>query len=158
MLRTPFSCLVILPAILAHPLDLNPRQDDTSAAPEPWDAGKVTEFTIHESCNATQTRQLQSAFEETFELAQHAMDHTLRWANNSAIYRKYFGDGQPYEVIGAFATITKGDKAGLVFRCDDPDGVCEATSMFLHHHHHHHHHLQPRTQSVLPDIADLTRI
>ena len=87
----------------------------------------MNEFTLHESCNHTETNQLKFAFEETDILAAHARDHVLRFGNESAVYQKYFGAYPPFEVIGAFSMIIDGDKRGLIFRCDDPDGNCQST-------------------------------
>ncbi|KPI39708.1 Major allergen Asp f 2 [Cyphellophora attinorum] len=91
----------------------------------PWNAGAVTEYTIHESCNATQASQIADGLREAVELAEHAKAHILRWGNESEIYRKYFGNDPPYTAIGSFDIIGNGDKAGVIFRCDNPDGNCE---------------------------------
>ena len=110
----------------ATPTILQKREDHLHSSSTSWSDGAITEFEFHESCNQTQINQLKFAFEETEKLAAHARDHVLRWGNESAIYRKYFGNNPPFEVIGAFSMIVDGDKAGLPFRCDDPDGNCEA--------------------------------
>ncbi|KAJ5550810.1 hypothetical protein N7535_001250 [Penicillium sp. DV-2018c] len=90
----------------------------------PWNAGAVNQFPIHSSCNATQRRQIELGLNETITLAEHAKDHILRWRNESAIYRKYFGDRPSMEAIGAFDIIVNGDKKDILFRCDNPDGNC----------------------------------
>ncbi|KAJ9311463.1 hypothetical protein DTO271D3_8263 [Paecilomyces variotii] len=90
-----------------------------------WNEGAVTKYPIHLSCNATQRRQLEIALEETIDLASHARDHILRWGNQSEIYRKYFGNRPSLEAIGAYEVIISGDKGGVLFRCDNPDGNCD---------------------------------
>lgn len=100
----------------------------TVAAPAPsstaWNAGAVSDYPIHSSCNATERAQLTRALGETVKLAQHAKEHILRWGNSSEIYQKYFGNASTGEPIGWFEKVVNGDKAGIVFRCDNPDGNC----------------------------------
>jgi hypothetical protein len=91
----------------------------------PWNAGGVTQFPIHSSCNATQRRQIELGLAEAVDLAAHARDHILRWRNESEIYRKYFGNGPSVEAIGAFEVVVNGDKNDVLFRCDNPDGNCD---------------------------------
>ena len=96
-----------------------------------WDAGAISNYPIHPSCNATERTQLTRALGEAVKLAQHAKDHILRWGNSSDIYQKYFGNATTGEPIGWFEKVVNGDKAGIVFRCDDPDGNCAQAGKFL---------------------------
>ena len=52
----------------------------------------MTQYEIHQSCNATETAILRQAITETEILAAHAKDHILRHGNSSSYYRKYFGN------------------------------------------------------------------
>lgn len=117
--------LALVAVASAAPAPLAVRQEapftTTSTA---WDAGAVTQFPIHSSCNASQTHQLATALNETVLLVQHAKEHILRWGNESEVYQKYFGDRPPYDAIGAYEIIVSGDKSGVLFRCDNPDGNC----------------------------------
>lgn len=97
---------------------------------EAWDAGAVTEYIIHESCNATQASQIADGLREAVELAEHAKNHILRWGNSSELYQKYFGNQAPYTAIGALDILVNGDKAGVIFRCDNPDGNCDQDGEF----------------------------
>lgn len=101
----------------------------TLAAPTPtstaWDVGAVHDYPIHSSCNSTEQAQLKRALGEAITLAQHAKDHILRWGNSSEIYQKYFGNASTGEPIGWFDKVVNGDKAGVLFRCDNPDGNCD---------------------------------
>jgi hypothetical protein len=90
-----------------------------------WNAGAVDDFTIHRSCNASQTAYLKSGLEEAMILTRQARDHILRWGNESAIYRRYFGRAPTGEPLGWFTKIASGDKAGILFRCDNVDGNCK---------------------------------
>lgn len=102
----------------------NQTQPFSQTGLAPWNAGAVNQYPIHSSCNATQHRQIELGLTETIALAQHAKDHILRWKNESAIYRKYFGDRPSMEAVGAFDVVVNGDKKDILFRCDNPDGNC----------------------------------
>jgi hypothetical protein len=102
----------------------NQTQPFSQTGLAPWNAGAVSQYPIHSSCNATQHRQIELGLMETIALAQHAKDHILRWRNESAIYRKYFGDSPSMEAVGAFDIVVNGDKKDILFRCDNPDGNC----------------------------------
>ena len=79
--------------------------DDADAAEHgAWNEGAVTEYPIHPSCNVTETNQLRAALHEMEKLVEHAKEHVLRWSNNSAIYRKYFGDARFSAVMILMAT------------------------------------------------------
>lgn len=128
---------VLLPALAlsaaANPITLTKRQEPFELVEKhPWNAGAVNEFRIHSSCNASEAFQLRQGLNEAVELAQHAKDHVNRWAHESSIYTKYFGTSAPTtDVLGAFDIVVNGNKARSIFRCDDPDGVCAATSKLI---------------------------
>ncbi len=100
----------------------------TSCPPKPtghdWARGAVTEFPLHESCNSTERAILQRAFGDGVKLALHAKEHILRYGNSSGFYQRYFGKAATAEPIGWYERIAHGDRAGLIFRCDDPDRNC----------------------------------
>jgi hypothetical protein len=100
------------------------QQNTTLQDATAWDAGAVTSFPIHSSCNATQRAQIAAGLNETILLAEHAKEHVLRWGNTSELYQKYFGELAPFEVIGSLDIIVRGDKGAVLFRCDNPDGNC----------------------------------
>ena len=89
-----------------------------------WSRGDVSQYEIHQSCNATETAILRQALTETEILAAHAKDHILRFGNGSSYYRKYFGDAPTAEPAGWYDRLVNGDKAGVLFRCDDIDHNC----------------------------------
>lgn len=97
-----------------------------------WDEGAVSSYSIHSSCNSTQRAQIAAGLNETILLAEHAKEHVLRWGNSSELYQKYFGKLPPYEVIGSLDMIVNGDKGGVLFRCDNPDGNCEQEGTHMH--------------------------
>jgi hypothetical protein len=98
--------------------------DPAAATGSTWDAGAVHQYPVHASCNATQHQYIRNGLDETITLSRQARDHILRWGNSSAIYQKYFGNAPTGEPIGWFTKIVEGDKAGVLFRCDDPDQNC----------------------------------
>jgi hypothetical protein len=89
-----------------------------------WARGAVTQYEIHQSCNATETAILRQAITETEVLASHAKDHILRHGNSSSYYRKYFGNAPTAEPAGWYDRLVNGDKSGVLFRCDDIDKNC----------------------------------
>jgi hypothetical protein len=128
-----YSSLVLLGASVAIATPLLPRQQApvvtvTVPAPSPmstaWNAGAVTEYQIHASCNVTEKAYLQKGLQETITLCRQARDHILRWGNSSAIYQKYFGNAPTGEPAGWFNKIVEGDKDDVLFRCDNIDGNC----------------------------------
>lgn len=127
MLSLSVFVLSALTAVSAAPTSLVDGRQAAFEVTEqqPWNAGAVTEFRIHPSCNASQAHQLRQGLNDAIELAQHAKDHVNRWGSSSEFYRKYFGNAPTPEVIGAFDTIVNGNKANALFRCDDPDGNCQ---------------------------------
>ena len=127
-----FTSLVLLgaAAISASPLiareatTVTVTADPAAATGNAWDAGAVHQYPIHASCNATQHQYIRNGLDETITLCRQARDHILRWGNSSAIYQKYFGNAPTGEPIGWFTKIVEGDKADVLFRCDDPDQNC----------------------------------
>ncbi|PVH95413.1 zincin, partial [Periconia macrospinosa] len=115
------------PAIYRRQNAVTVTQTVTASSPAvtPWNTGAVNEFPIHASCNRTEAAQIKRGLDEAITLVTHARDHILRWGNSSEIYQKYFGNASTGEPLGWFAKIASGDKAGVLFRCDNPDGNCE---------------------------------
>lgn len=122
------SALLLAASTLTLTSPLVARQPAASAtAPTSsaaWEAGAVHEYTIHDSCNATQRAYIANGLDEALVLTRHARDHLLRWGNSSAIYNKYFGHAPTGEPLGWLTKIADGDKAGILFRCDNIDGNC----------------------------------
>ncbi|EXJ55326.1 hypothetical protein A1O7_08253 [Cladophialophora yegresii CBS 114405] len=122
-----YALLFLVAAVPTSALPLQARQNEDLAPKQgatAWNEGAVTEFQIHASCNASEARQLRAALAETVDLAQHAKQHVLRFANSSEQYQKYFGDAPSGEVIGYLDKIVSGDRGSSLFRCDNPDGNC----------------------------------
>lgn len=124
----------VLPSAIAAPQGLPsaPHRsflDNGSSAPQTpsvydWSKGAVSEYEIHQSCNVTERAWLRQALTETEILAAHARDHIQRFGNSSSYYTKYFGNAPTAEPAGWYDRLVNGDKAGVIFRCDDPDQNC----------------------------------
>lgn len=129
----------VLPSAIAAPQGLPPTQgsrssfgsledNGSSSLQSPsacdWSKGAVSQYEIHQSCNATETALLRQALTETEILAAHARDHIQRFGNSSSYYTKYFGKASTAEPAGWYDRIVNSDKAGVLFRCDDPDQNC----------------------------------
>ena len=123
------TSLMLLGAAVVTASPLAAREATTTEAiATTWNVGAVPQFPIHASCNATQHQYIRNGLEETITISRQARDHILRWGNSSAIYQKYFGNAPTGEPIGWFTKIVDGDKAGVLFRCDDPDQNCATQS------------------------------
>ncbi|KAL3425037.1 hypothetical protein PVAG01_04318 [Phlyctema vagabunda] len=124
------------PAQVADSKPVEKRQlfnSETTAAEYDWKAGYVSDFTIHSSCNATERHELTAALDETVVLARQAKEHILIQGNGSPIFQKYFGAGPTGPVIGWFDKIASGNRAGILFRCDDIDQNCETQDNWAGH-------------------------
>ena len=86
--------------------------------------------------------------------------------NSSEIYQKYFGSAPTAPVIGWLEKLVSSNRAGIVFRCDDPDKNCETqdgmfslpplpppNTLFLALHRSRHHASRQRTSSNRKDGA-----
>ncbi|KAH6662275.1 putative peptidase family-domain-containing protein [Halenospora varia] len=117
-----FSNLLFANAIPTHQPGLPLQKRET---PWVWNAGGLSEYEIHISCNSTESAQLRRALNESITLAQHAKDHILRFGNSSEVFVKYFGNNTTTaEPAGWYDKIINGDKNGVLFRCDDIDNKC----------------------------------
>ncbi|RMD40856.1 hypothetical protein DV735_g4281, partial [Chaetothyriales sp. CBS 134920] len=111
--------LTAVSGVLAAPTAIAPRTEYAQ-----YDGDVGSPFPLHRSCNATQSHILAKGLNETIELVTVARDHVLKYANQSELYRKFFGNRPPYEVIGAYELVISGEKSDVLFRCDNPDGNC----------------------------------
>lgn len=96
----------------------------------------VADVEIHESCNATERRQLTKALSDTMEVAQLAKNYLVANGPTDEVYKLYFGDGNWLTAMGAFDGILNSNKEGVLLRCDNIDGNCgqegESSLLFLY--------------------------
>lgn len=92
-----------------------------SIAPEVSLISAPMGLSIHSSCSAPETHQLQAALEETAEFLTTAQTHILTHGRTSPVYQKYFGNSSTAEPLGWFTRALYAQKPGALFRCDDAD-------------------------------------
>ncbi|EJD50849.1 zincin [Auricularia subglabra TFB-10046 SS5] len=85
------------------------------------------------SCNATQTRMLRAALEDTYELANGAREYILEKGANDDLYKTYFGTAKPEDAAAIYEGLINGPKDGVLLRCDDIDGNCKAHATYAGH-------------------------
>jgi hypothetical protein len=59
-----------------------------------------------------------------FVLGPKLTIQVLVHGNNSELFQKYFGAGPTGPVLGWYDKIATANRAGVLFRCDDPDQNC----------------------------------
>lgn len=57
-------------------------------------------------------------------LAQHAFDRIMMYGEEDEMYTRYFGNASSAAAAGFYAQMLMGNKPGVLFRCDNPDGNC----------------------------------
>lgn len=112
------------PSTPSYPVYGYTSHQQTTQWSSDWASGAVTEYPIHNSCNGSETALLRQGLAEAEMLAQHAKDHIMRFGNGSTHFQRYFGTAASGEPAGWFDKVVNGDKAGVLFRCDDPDQNC----------------------------------
>ncbi|EPE33168.1 Metalloproteases (zincins), catalytic [Glarea lozoyensis ATCC 20868] len=98
-----------------------------------WISGYVSEFPIHSSCNTSERAEIYQGLQEAVLIAQHAKEHILVHGNNSELFKKYFGAGPTGPVLGWYDKIATANRAGVLFRCDDPDQNCATQDNWAGH-------------------------
>lgn len=91
--------------------------------------------TIYDTCNGTHLEQLNEAFEETLNVTALARSRLMKYGVQDSIYKRWFGDGPLYTVIGTIEAVAQMPKKDTIFRCDDIDGRCAANPNYYAGHH-----------------------
>lgn len=94
---------------------------------------------LHKSCNASDVDFLTRAFADSLEVTGHARDKLLNESSSNEIYKRWFGDGSVYEVLGVLDGIANMTKTDILLRCDDVDGRCAANPGYYAGHHRLEH-------------------
>ena len=71
------------------------------------------QITIHESCNATERRQLTKALADTMEVAQLAKNYIVANGPSDEVYQLYFGDGSYVTAMGVRLVCSHASTRGL---------------------------------------------
>ncbi|WOO83155.1 Major allergen Asp f 2 [Vanrija pseudolonga] len=106
----------LLATTLASPINLVARNNEAY----------IADVEIHASCNATQRRMLTQALSDTWEVVTVAQDYIKHNGPKDDVFKLYFGDKpEAYPTaLGVYEALLHSDKAGVVLRCDNPDGRC----------------------------------
>jgi len=97
------------------------------ATPLPRSMGAYTQdITIHSSCNVSETRMLQAALSDAFEIATFAQEYIITNGPQDPVFQTYFGNqSDAYSrVLGVWESLLTSNKEGVLLRCDDIDGNC----------------------------------
>lgn len=81
-------------------------------------------MTRSESCDAGQARFIRAGLDDMNLLAKHAYERILKYGETDELYVKYFGNASSATAAGFYAQLLYGNKPGVLFRCDNPDGNC----------------------------------
>lgn len=97
---------------------------DSSEAVTGWLRPNFPE--IHDSCNETNTNMLNAAFEDTVQVTDVIRNRLLEYGVEDKFYKRWFGNGSIFTVLGVFNHLVESSKEGMIYRCDDADGKCAA--------------------------------
>lgn len=111
----------------------NTRKTFTTVATGEWANAQFPR--LHKSCNATDVDFLTRTMNETMEVASYAKEQLLIKGANDTIYKRWFGDGELYDVLGVVDGIANMTKTDVLLRCDDVDGLCAANPNYYAGHH-----------------------
>lgn len=124
-------------------LALIPLYDTKSSSKEPlsfrnseivdWANPKFPE--IHPTCNQTNARMLQAAFADSLKATAYAKNRLLEHGVDDVFYKRWFGNGTAFSVIGVLDQLIESSKDGILLRCDDVDGLCAANPNYYAGHH-----------------------
>ncbi|SCU88518.1 LAME_0E00188g1_1 [Lachancea meyersii CBS 8951] len=96
---------------------------------------------IHSTCNSTDVEFITQAFADTTEVTKYAKDvlSTNDSVVDSEVYKRWFGEGKLYEVLGVIEGLANVSKTSLLLRCDDADGLCKKYQNYYAGHHRESH-------------------
>ncbi|CAI4064296.1 hypothetical protein SUVZ_08G0050 [Saccharomyces uvarum] len=90
---------------------------------------------IYQTCNETNTRMLNAGFKDTAEVTAYAKNGLLDYGIDDAHYKRWFGNGSIFTVMGVFDQLMEASKGGMLMRCDDADGLCAANPNYYAGYH-----------------------
>ncbi|QLG75105.1 hypothetical protein HG535_0H04320 [Zygotorulaspora mrakii] len=90
---------------------------------------------LYHTCNSTNARMLNVALQESLEVSAYAKDRLLKYGADDVYYKRWFGNGSIFTVMGVFDHLVESSKSGVLFRCDDVEGLCAANPGYYAGHH-----------------------
>ncbi|SCU77299.1 LAME_0A00562g1_1 [Lachancea meyersii CBS 8951] len=110
--------------------------------------------TFYKTCNGSHLETLKEAFDETMNVTAVARGRLMAYGSNDRIYKRWFGTGNLYTVIGVLEAIAEIPKEDVLFRCDDIDGLCAANPNYYAGHHR----LNATQETVICDFFYETKL
>lgn len=90
---------------------------------------------IYHTCNATNARMLNAAFRDSVEATAFAKERLLDYGVDDVYYKRWFGNGSVFTVMGVLDHLVESSKDSVLFRCDDVDGLCAENPDYYAGHH-----------------------
>lgn len=90
---------------------------------------------IYHTCNATNVRMLNAAFADSLEASAYAKSRLTEYGVDDVLYKRWFGNGSAFTVMGVLDQLMESSKDGVLLRCDDVDGLCAANPDYYAGHH-----------------------
>lgn len=90
---------------------------------------------LYHTCNETNNRMLNAAFKDSLEATAYAKSRLLEYGSDDFTYKRWFGNGSIYTVMGVLENLVEASKDGVLIRCDDADGLCAANPEYYAGHH-----------------------
>lgn len=98
-----------------------------------WSSPKFPE--IYHTCNETNVRMLNAALKDSVEATAFAKSRLLEYGADDSYYKRWFGNGSIFTVMGVFDQLIESSKENVILRCDDIDGLCAANPNYYAGHH-----------------------
>ncbi|SCU89931.1 LAFA_0E21946g1_1 [Lachancea sp. 'fantastica'] len=114
-----------------HPVDLVIKRPNVESAG--WDHPQYPTFLS--TCSGEHLKVLEGAFNETMNITALARARLMAYGDKDQIYKRWFGSGNLYTVVGVLEAIAEVPKENVLFRCDDIDGLCAANPDYYAGHH-----------------------
>ncbi|CUS25208.1 LAQU0S35e00232g1_1 [Lachancea quebecensis] len=111
----------------------NTRKTFSTVATEEWANPQFPR--LHKTCNTTDVEFLTKTMNDTQTVASYAKEQLLVKGSNDTVYKRWFGDGPLYDVLGVIEGVANMTKMDVLLRCDDVDGLCAANPNYYAGHH-----------------------
>ena len=90
---------------------------------------------IYHTCNETNIRMLNAALKDSVEATAFAKSRLLDYGVDDVYYKRWFGNGSIFTVMGVLDQLVESSKENVLLRCDDIDGLCAANPNYYAGHH-----------------------
>lgn len=90
---------------------------------------------IYHTCNETNIRMLNAALKDSVEASAFAKSRLLDYGVDDVYYKRWFGNGSIFTVMGVLDQLVESSKENVLLRCDDIDGLCAANPGYYPGYH-----------------------